>query len=151
MSSAKDFWKSPAWSFQEKAAALYDLIHNVTQIGNIITEGDIQLNDGGTVTQITGITTGVTLNTHSGQITTVTAPAIAAGAEATFTVTNSNVAVTDVVIVNVKTQFTDGLVAAVVSAIAAGSFDITLTNLAAAAVSAGAAVINFAVIKGSSS
>ncbi len=112
-------------------------------------EGDIDLQDGGTVTQITSITTPVTLDTHSGQITTFTAPAIAAGAEATFTVTNSTVAATDIVLVNVASQFTDGLVMAEVTDVSAGTFDITLTNLATAAVSAGAAVINFGVIGGS--
>lgn len=151
MSSARDLWRSPAWNFQAKTDAAYDLLHNVVQTGNIITEGDIDLRDGGTVTQVTSITTGVTLNTHSGQITTVTAPSIAAGAEATFTVTNNRVSSTDTVIVNVATQFTDGFVIAFVSAVANGSFDITLSNLAGVGVTAGTAVINFAVIGGSSS
>ena len=119
--------------------------------GIALTVGDLTISDGGTVTQATSITTGVTLSAKSGQITTVTNPAIAAGAEATFTVTNTKVGVTDVVIVNVNDQFTDGLVIAAVTAIAAGSFDITLTNVSAAAVSAGTAVINFIVIDGSSS
>lgn len=116
--------------------------------GNLKAKG-LTISDGGTVTQATGITTGVTLNTTTGQITTVTAPSIAAGAEATFTVTNSTVAATSIVLVSVATQFSDGLVNAFVSAVGAGSFNITLTNVDAAAVSAGAAVINFAVFGGS--
>lgn len=122
-----------------------------TFTGAVNVEGPLTITDGGVVTQETGITTGVELNTSAGQITTVAAPSIAAGAEATFRVTNSKVAVTDVIIVNVVNQFTDGLVAAFVSDIGAGTFDITLTNLAAAAVSAGTAVISFVVIKGTAS
>lgn len=106
---------------------------------------------GGTVTQATSITTGVTINKVTGQITTVTAPAIAAGAEASFTVTNSAVAATDTVLVNVATQFTDGEVFVFVKSVSAGSFVITLTNVSAAAVSAGTAVLNFTVIKGATS
>lgn len=108
--------------------------------------------DGGAVTQASSITTGVELNTMSGQITTVTGPSIAAGAEATFTVTNSKVVATDVVSVAVQDQFTDGLVAAVVSDVSAGTFNVTITNLhASTAVSAGAAKINFVVLKAANS
>jgi hypothetical protein len=100
------------------------------------------------VTQLTGITTGVEINTPTGQITTVAAPSIAAGEEAEFTVTNNKVAATDVVILNMQQQFTDGVVVPYVKSIAAGSFVLGLTNIAAAAVSAGTAKINFAVIMG---
>jgi len=116
--------------------------------GNIAAKG-LDISDGGTVTQITSITTGVTLSKTTGQITTDTDPSIAAGAEATFTVTNTLVAATDVVVAAVATQFTDGLVIAAVTAVRAGSFDITLTNVSEAAVTTGAAVINFAVFGGS--
>ena len=116
--------------------------------GNVIAKG-LTVSDGGTVTQGTNITTGVTLNTTTGQITTVTGPSIAAAAEASFTVTNSVVAATSTILVNVATQFTDGEVIAYVKSIAAGSFVISLTNVSAAAVSAGAAVINYAVFGGS--
>ncbi len=50
---------------------------------------------GGTVTQATNKTTGVTLNAASGQIT-MNGASLAGGAEATFTVTNSEIAATDV-------------------------------------------------------
>lgn len=118
--------------------------------GNLVAKG-LTISDGGAVTQATSISTGVTLNTTTGQITTVTGPSIAAGAETAFTVTNSTVAVTSVVVVCVKTQFTDGEVIAYVKSIAAGSFVIGLTNVGAAAVSAGTAIINFAVFGGSAS
>ena len=45
---------------------------------------------GGTVTQSSSKTTGVTLNTASGQIT-MNGASLAGGAEATFTVTNSEI------------------------------------------------------------
>lgn len=113
-------------------------------------EGSIDLANDGTVTQDTGITTGVTLNTHSGQITTVS-QTIAAGAEATFTVTNSTVAATDVVIVNMATNSGNGTIVPAVTAVAAGSFDITLTNLHGSSAGNSTLVLNFAVIGGASS
>ena len=53
----------------------------------------------GTVTQATNKSTGVTLNTESGQITMNNA-ALAAAAEVTFTVTIDKIAATDCVVVN---------------------------------------------------
>jgi hypothetical protein len=100
---------------------------------------------GGTVTQATSRTTGVTLNTTCGAITTHTA-SLAAAAEATFTVTNSAVAATDTVVLSIKS----GAAAtpmAWVSAVAAGSFQITISNLHASTAETGAIVINFAVVK----
>lgn len=111
--------------------------------------GTLDLQDGGTVTQGTNKATGVTLSTHSGQITTDNA-ALAAAAEATFTVTNTLVAAVDVVVVNVASGGTSGEYLAHCSAVAAGSFDITLANMSAASAS-DAVVINFAIIKGASS
>lgn len=115
---------------------------------NVSSEGDIDLADGGTVTQITSATTGVTLNTHSGQITTV-AQNIAAGAEVSFTVTNNKVAAVDNVIIGIASGSTGGKTIAAVTAIGAGSFEITLTNLHASVAESGTLVINFGVIGGS--
>jgi len=107
------------------------------------------LGAGGTVTQATSRTTGVTLNKLTGQITTNTA-SLAAEAAAEFTVTNSQVAAGDVVIVS-ATGANSGMTAVYVSGIAAGSFKITVANNNAAAGTAetAAIVINFVVIKGS--
>jgi len=101
---------------------------------------------GGAVTQATNRSTGVTINKASGAITT-DATSLAAGAEATFTVTNSMVAVGDVVVVSARSGQTAATSIPVVSAVAAGSFDITLTNLNASTADTGAMIINFAVIK----
>jgi len=118
--------------------------------GLFTTQADAILNgrvagDGGAVTQITSRATGVTLNTVCGSITTDTT-ALAAAAEATFTVTNNKVAATDVVAVCMKT-ITTGTPVAHVTAVAAGTFDITLTNLHATTADTSADVINFIVLK----
>jgi hypothetical protein len=104
---------------------------------------------GGTVTQLTNKSTGVTLNTLSGRITTHNA-ALAAAAEVTFVVTNNQVASTDVPVVAIASGGTAGSYAIVVSAVGSGSFSISLTNLSAGSLSQ-ALVINFVIIKGASS
>lgn len=103
---------------------------------------------GGTVTQATDKSTGVTLNKPSGQITTDDA-SLSGGAEVSFTVTNSEIAATDVVIVNVASGASTGTYIASVSAVAAGSFDITLSNVGNTA--GEALVLNFVALKGASS
>lgn len=102
---------------------------------------------GGAVTQATNRTTGVTLNTVSGQITTNTA-SLAAEATADFTVTNSAVAATDVVAVSYSDSDSGGTVVTI-SDVSAGSFDIRVHNGNASGGTAetGAIVVNFAVIK----
>ena len=102
---------------------------------------------GGAVTQLTNKSTGVTLNQPCGQITTD--DALNGGAEVTFTVTNSAVAATDVVMVCVQSGASTGTYVASVSAVAAGSFDVTLSNLGSTA--AEALVLNYAVMKASAS
>lgn len=101
---------------------------------------------GGAVTQATSRTTGVTINKVSGAITT-DATSLAAAGEAAFTVTNSTVAATDVVVVALKTDSATGTSFAYVSNIADGSFEITVTNLHATTADTSASVINFVVIK----
>lgn len=98
------------------------------------------------VTQATNISTAVTCNSLTGVITTVS-QTIAAGAEGEFTVNNSEVAATDVVVVAIKTHTSAGDFIAAVSAVAAGSFKIRLTNLNASTAGNNVLVINFAVIK----
>jgi cytoskeletal protein CcmA (bactofilin family) len=102
---------------------------------------------GGAVSQATNRTTGVTINKICGAITTHDA-SLAAGAEATFTVTNSAVAATDVVVVSLKDKSGTALSIPFVTDVAAGKFDITMTNLDASTADTSASVINFVVIKG---
>ena len=103
---------------------------------------------GGAVTQITNRTTGVTLNKITGAITTDTT-SLAAEATAKFTVTNSAVAIGDVVVVSERSGSNGGGTIVFCSAVAAGSFGIGVHNGNAAAGTAetGAIVINFVVIK----
>jgi len=104
---------------------------------------------GGTVTQATNRATGVTINKLSGQITTNNT-SLAAEASAVFTVTNSTVAATDVVLVSIASGTVALNTDVVVTAVAAGSFNITVinNNVAAGTAETGAIVINFVVIKG---
>ena len=101
---------------------------------------------GGAVTQLTSITTGVTINQRRGVITTVS-QTIAAGAEATFTVTNSTVHLEDFIVVHLRsTSSAGGPFLAYCSAVADGSFDITITNPHAATAGNNTLLINFAVL-----
>ena len=106
---------------------------------------------GSTVTQATNRATGVTINALTGAITTHNA-SLAAEASAVFTVTNSLVEINDVVIVSIRSGTVALNTDVVVTAVAAGSFNLTVinNNVAAGIAETGAIVINFAVIKGSS-
>lgn len=103
---------------------------------------------GGAVTQATSKSTGVTLNKPCGAITMHNA-SLTGDAEVSFTVTNSEVAATDVVLVSVKSGATTGKYLAFVTATAAGSFEITVSNVGSTA--GEAVVLNFAVIKAAAS
>lgn len=127
--------------------------------GNVATQGSITsvsssagigyaTGAGCAVTQITNRSTGVTCAGVSGAITTDTT-SLAAEAAASFTVTDTSVAIGDVVVVSQRSGSNGGNTNVYVSAVAAGSFDIKVANNNAAAGTAetGAIVINFAVIK----
>jgi hypothetical protein len=96
---------------------------------------------GGTVTQITSRTTGVTINKICGAITLVSA----AGSSTynTFTVTNSSVAATDVIEVSQKSGA--NLYNVLVTAVAAGSFNLSVSAVSGTATES--PVINFIVHK----
>ena len=100
---------------------------------------------GGTVTQGTNKTTGVTLNKIKGEIV-MNAAALADDATAAFTLTNSTIAATDVVIVNVASVGTAGAYQVTVGAVAAGSCSISILNVSGGSLSE-AIKLNFAVIK----
>lgn len=96
---------------------------------------------GGAVTQATSRTTGVTVNKAAGAITLVSAAG--STTPASFTVTNSAVAATDVVVLSQKSG-TDKYDLSV-SAVGAGSFEITFNTKSGTTTEQ--PVINFAVIK----
>lgn len=106
---------------------------------------------GGTVTQITSRSTGVTLNTICGSIQT-DVTSLAAGASAEFTVTNSRVAIGDVVVVSQRSGSSNvagvaGVTHVSVVTVAAGSFIISVNNKSTTTAETGAIIVNFAVIK----
>ena len=102
---------------------------------------------GDAATQLTDRSTTVVCTGLSGAITTDD-ESLATGAEVSFTVTNTSVAIGDVVIANIRSGPTTlGSTQVSVTAVAAGSFQLTLNNLHASIADTGAAIINFAVIK----
>jgi len=100
---------------------------------------------GGTVTQASNKTTAVTLNKINGEIV-MNGAALADDATAAFTFTNSTIAATDVVIVNVASVGTAGAYQVTVGAVAAGSCSISVLNVSGGSLSE-AIKLNFAVIK----
>jgi hypothetical protein len=119
---------------------------SITATGTIVSTGitgvGYATGAGGTVTQATSRTTGVTLNKTTGAITLFSAAGTTTAA--TFTVTNSTVAATDVIILNQKSG-TD-LYDLMVTAVTAGSFNITFRTTGGTTTET--PVFNFAVIKG---
>ena len=114
-----------------------------TFAGDVLATGAIGYTTGagGTVTQDTSRTTGVTLNKANGAITLFSAAGSASWQS--FTVTNSTVAATDVVIVNQQGGTDKYMVH--VTAVAAGSFEITYATTGGTTTEQ--PVFNFAVIK----
>lgn len=110
-----------------------DTINESTAANGVTVDG-VSLKDGkvviskGTVTQLTSITTGVTLNKPSGVITTVSTT-VAAGSNASFTVTNSFCQSNSVVLLTVDDSATAGLAKLNVQSVANGSFVINVTNI----------------------
>lgn len=82
----------------------------------------------GTVTQLTSITTAVTLNTFNGVITSVSST-LAANAKTFFTVNNSNVTSTSRIIVSAEyDEAATGIVVLGISDIVAGKFKVVISN-----------------------
>lgn len=87
---------------------------------------------GGAVSQATNKSTGVTLNTNCGVITTNNA-SLAGAATVSFILTNSTIGVNDVVLVSVQSGASTGLYTVAVTATGAGSCQISITNVGATA------------------
>ena len=100
--------------------------------------------EGGTVTQATSKATGVTLSKKCGQITMHNA-SLAAATTVSFTLTNSTIAATDLLVLNHVSGGTAGAYLLNAQA-AAGSASINVRNVTAGALGE-AIVIGFAVIK----
>lgn len=100
---------------------------------------------GGSITQGTNKSTGVTLNTLTGAITMNNA-ALAAGAVAKFTVTDSAVDLDDVIVIHHSSAGTAGIYHVDVTTVTAGSFAVAVQNYSGTSASE-AIVLSFAVIK----
>jgi hypothetical protein len=101
---------------------------------------------GGTATQTTSKSQGVTLDKICGTIT-MDAATLNRETAVSFTLTNSAIAATDVVIVNIKSGATVNAYNVAVTAVAAGSCRIQLHNLLGGTDLSEAVVLQFAVIK----
>ena len=103
----------------------------------------------GAVTQLTDKSTGVTLNKSAGRITMNNA-ALAGGAVASFTLTNSLISTNDTIVVCVSSNTTGsaaGAYTTYISYLSAGTALISLRNLSATSYSE-AVIINYAIIHG---
>lgn len=100
--------------------------------------------EGGAVTQATSKSTGVTLSKKCGQIT-MNAAALAADTTVTFTLTNTTIAATDIIVLNHVSGGTAGSYLLNAQA-GSGSASINVRNITSGSLSQ-AIVIGFAVIK----
>jgi hypothetical protein len=124
----------------------------ISSVGNVLVTGTgngslgYGTGAGGTVTQLTGKTTDVTLNKPTGQITMFNS-ALAAGASVIFVLNNSLLAATDSIIVqpNFSTAKTSYITQ--VTFVDAGQAWIRVTNISAGSLSQ-AVTLSFAIIKG---
>jgi hypothetical protein len=123
---------------------IYDL--NRPLLGSTESAVGYSTGTGGAVTQITSKATGVTLNKRCGQITMNNA-SLSAAAEVSFTLTNSVIAATDVVMICIGSGATAGAYNVQCDAVAAGSCRISIGNMSSGSLGE-AIVLNFVVIKG---
>lgn len=138
------FYRSGADNLDMATAGIAALKINAAQAVVAVGTGGLGYGAGagGTVTQATSRTTGVTINNPTGAITLFSAAGSTTAT--TFTVTNSKVDATDTVVISQKSG--TNLYQAFVTAVAAGSFNVTFYTTGGTATDA--PVLNFAVIKG---
>jgi len=138
------------WAGSSNITTIGTLTSNVRTSGSILSTGTAGIGyttgAGGTVNQTTNRTTGVTINRLTGRITLFNTTS-AANAYSIFIVTNSTVAATDNIIVNVvSSNVANSLYIPTVTAVAAGSFRIGVYT--PTGVGTDAPVLSFTVIKG---
>jgi hypothetical protein len=100
---------------------------------------------GGTVTQATSKSTGVTLNRMCGQITLHNA-ALAASTSVSFTLTNSEIDADDIVVAHIGSGATASSYFVQAGSVAAGSCTVHLRNVSGGSLGE-AVVVHFGVIK----
>ncbi len=99
---------------------------------------------GATVAQLTSKSTGVTINATCGRITMVNT-ALAANTVVSFTMTNSTISNTDIVLVNIGASATAGAYIVQVDSVGSGTCRISLRNMTAGSLSE-AVGLNFGVM-----
>jgi hypothetical protein len=119
-----------------------------TIAGNLSVNGTIgyAVGSGGSVTQLTSKVTGVTLSKSCGQITMIATGDIGADTTVSFVLTNTQIAATDVLVLNHLSGGTPGSVH-LNAQCAAGSATINVRNVTPANMVTPAPVISFALIK----
>ena len=101
----------------------------------------------GTVTQLTSLTTAVTLNQPAGEIVTFTLTAAAADTTTTFTVNNNFVKLDSLILANVVDWTgSAGFPLIIIDDVVAGSFKISIRNVSASAALDGVLTIGFAIM-----
>jgi hypothetical protein len=138
-----------AYTYALRTQRALSITEDVT-VKSLTTRGKSGYADGagGSVTQATSKSTGVTLNAPTGKIT-MHAASLAAATAVGFTLTNSAIGADDVVLPSIRSGATADAYSLNVDAIAAGSCRFSLRNHTAGAL-AEAVVLNFVVIKGAS-
>jgi hypothetical protein len=129
------------------AGSISDVTSTNVNSTNVKASADLGYSSGGTASQLTSITTGVTLNAPSGVIT-CQAHSFGNDDSQTFTLTNSHIEVNDLVLVSFQTGHEELYVT--VSDVSAGSCNITLhASHSGSSITPNPfiAVLNFAVIK----
>ena len=136
---------------------VFDPSRDVVVTGQILSSGSAKVGGigyttgaGASVTQLTNRTTAVSINALSGTITTNNA-SLGAELAAAFTVNNSAVQIGDVVVLSQRSGAVGVMTDAVVTATTNGSFTVSIMNNNASGGTAetGAIILNFCVIKGS--
>lgn len=142
------FFKKNGTSYQREKDRISNVAPGVIA-GDVVVIGQAEvITPTESVTQLTSITTGVTLNAKKGLITTFT-PSTAALSATIFTVTNSLATTTSHVNAYVVsyggTLVTNGVPLVMVKARAAGSFDIAIYNIDGTNALATSLVIGFEI------
>jgi hypothetical protein len=137
-------------------AAQSNLVNSAVQPGDDVLFGTLTVDEsfgygttsgvGGTVTQLTSKSTGVTLNKICGQITTHNA-SLGSGDSVAFRVTNSLVDDTDVILLSLASGGTAAAYDYGVDKVGSGYFDIYIFNYSGGGALAESLVLNFIVVK----
>lgn len=93
-----------------------------------LTSGSISLGKA-LATQLTSVTTSVSINASAGKITTFSATAAANGGSHTFTVNNPKVSASSVVVASVSSYAGTGIPVVQVGSVGSGSFTLKVINV----------------------